>query len=555
MFNCQQMFAMPNRSVFRPTALHRLVVLALMSWPVAQAQNIDPGARMLGDMERARRAAEQSVPAPSAEAPAPQEIQDIEFSGRVVLQEIRFSPSELLSADQLRELANSVLNRSLSSADLKDFLQTIQKLYLAKGIEHAAPVLPPQDLKSGVLQVPLVEGRLGKIRTAEGLDLDLDRLSAWWRQTSGQIIRSNTLQEDLSMLNAASEMNLQGQLVAGSEFAQSDWLLSLTEGGRSTRWAQMEWAEGEQTGRTGRQLVAGLKVAPLGRLGQRLDVTAVASPSAQTVSLNLSWPLSARGWRLNTGLSRSQSEGTVASSTAGAPDLALQGRSGSTQIELGHWFDTQVLDSLRASAQLAQWTSHSQTMDQVLTDRKIQRLNAALAGDWRTHVGEVPQALSLNWRTGWTVGKSSSGDYSFVDAGLSGNWVLHAPSGWQARFNAVLRARAKQAPDAMDVWQIGGPSTVRGFAQGSAYGQSGHAVQVSLVKPWLLGEQGGELMLMADQGSARNASGVKVLASSGLGATWRVGKQQSLEVQYTRQGRGESGPNSERLLLRLSLVF
>lgn len=555
MFNCQQMFAMPNRSVFHPTALHRLVVLALMSWPVAQAQNIDPGARMLGDMERARRAAEQSVPAPSAEAPAPQEIQDIEFSGRVVLQEIRFSPSELLSADQLRELANSVLNRSLSSADLKDFLQTIQKLYLAKGIEHAAPVLPPQDLKSGVLQVLLVEGRLGKIRTAEGLDLDLDRLSAWWRQTSGQIIRSNTLQEDLSMLNAASEMNLQGQLVAGSEFAQSDWLLSLPEGGRSTRWAQMEWAEGEQTGRTGRQLVAGLKVAPLGRLGQRLDVTAVASPSAQTVSLNLSWPLSARGWRLNTGLSRSQSEGTVASSTAGAPDLALQGRSGSTQIELGHWFDTQVLDSLRASAQLAQWTSHSQTMDQVLTDRKIQRLNAALAGDWRTHVGEVPQALSLNWRTGWTVGKSSSGDYSFVDAGLSGNWVLHAPSGWQARFNAVLRARAKQAPDAMDVWQIGGPSTVRGFAQGSAYGQSGHAVQVSLVKPWLLGEQGGELMLMADQGSARNASGVKVLASSGLGATWRVGKQQSLEAQYTRQGRGESGPNSERLLLRLSLVF
>ena len=549
------MCAMSSRVQFRRQCLPHLIALAMLGWPLAQAQNMDPGARMLGDLERARRAAEQNTPAPTPEALAPQSLQDIEFSGRVRLREVQFSPSELLSADTLRELANSVLDRELSSSDLKGFLQTIQKLYLAMGVEHAAPVLPAQDLKTGVLRVLLVEGRLGQVKTHEGLNIDMTRLRGWWRHAPGQVIRSSTLTEDLAVFNAATELNLQGQLVAGGEFGQSDWLLSMPEGGRWTRWAQMDWTEAERDGHTGRQLMAGLKLAPAGRWGQRLDTSLIASPSAQTLSMGLSLPLAARGWRLNTGLSRSQSRSSVPSSTPGAPDLNLEGRSGTEQIELGYWLEPVGWDLLRVTAQLARWTSRSQVASQVLSDRRIQRLNLALGGEWRTHVGDVPQALNLSWRTSWTHGHSASGEYRFLDGNLSGQWLLHAASGLTARVNAAVRVRNNSTPDAMDVWMIGGPATVRGFALGSASGQSGHAVQLSLVRPWSLGEQSGELMLLADQGSARGASGAKVLGSSGVGMTWRMAKQQSLEMQYTHQGRGSAGTNLERLVMRLNLAF
>ena len=129
--------------------------------------------------------------------------------------------ARLLSADTLRELANSVLDRELSSSDLKGFLQTIQKLYLAMGVEHAAPMLPAQDLKTGVLRVLLVEGRLGQVKTDEGLDIDMTRLRGWWRHAPGQVIRSSTLTEDLAVFNAATELNLQGQLVAGGNLAKA----------------------------------------------------------------------------------------------------------------------------------------------------------------------------------------------------------------------------------------------------------------------------------------------------------------------------------------------
>lgn len=215
------MCAMSSRVQFRRQCLPHLIALALLGWPLAQAQNMDPGARMLGDLERARRAAEQNTPAPTPEALAPQSLQDIEFSGRVRLREVQFSPSELLSADTLRELANSVLDRELSSSDLKGFLQTIQKLYLAMGVEHAAPVLPAQDLKTGVLRVLLVEGRLGQVKTHEGLNIDMTRLRGWWRHAPGQVIRSSTLTEDLAVFNAATELNLQGQLVAGGNLAKA----------------------------------------------------------------------------------------------------------------------------------------------------------------------------------------------------------------------------------------------------------------------------------------------------------------------------------------------
>lgn len=62
-------------------------------------------------------------------------------------------------------------------------------------------------------------------------------------------------------------------------------------------------------------------------------------------------------------------------------------------------------------------------------------------------------------------------------------------------------------------------------------------------------------MLLTDQGSARIGSDAKVLSSSGVGMSWRIARQQSLEAQYTRQGRGHAGVNIERLLLRLNLAF
>ena len=555
MFNCQQMFSMPAQLHISQKYLPRLIAVSLLSWPLAQAQGIDPGARMLGDLERARRAAEQNAPLTAPPTLEAEPLQELDFTGRVQFREIQFTPSELLSADTLRELANSVLDRDLTSNDLKGFLQSIQKRYLAMGVEHAAPLLPPQDLKSGVLRILLVEGRLGQIRASEGLDIDLDRLRAWWRQAPGQVIRSTALLEDLAVLNAATELNLQGQLVAGSEFAQSDWLLSMPEGGRWSRWAQMDWTEGERNGHTGRQLMAGLKLAPAGRWAQRLDTTIIASPSAQTLSMNLGWPLSARGWRLSTGLSRSQSSSSVPSSTASAPDLKVEGRSGTEQIDLGYWFEPMGWDLLRGTAQLARWTSRSTSADQVISDRHVQRLNLALTGDWRTHVGDVPQAVNLNWRTSWTLGQGTSGAYSFVEANMSGNWLLNPANGLQARVNATVRLRNTRTPDAMDGWLIGGPASVRGFALGSAAGHSGHAVQLSLVRPWQLAEQGGEWMLLTDQGSARIGSDAKVLSSSGVGMSWRIARQQSLEAQYTRQGRGHAGVNIERLLLRLNLAF
>lgn len=81
-----------------------------------------------------------------------------------MVREIRFTPSELLSPEELAAIANEFQGRELSLADLQQVAARVNELYREKGIVTAQAVIPPQDVSTGIVTVRLVEGRLGKIR-------------------------------------------------------------------------------------------------------------------------------------------------------------------------------------------------------------------------------------------------------------------------------------------------------------------------------------------------------------------------------------------------------
>ena len=155
---------------------------------------IDPASRLQDDLRRAERAMPPMAPAPQAELaqPVPSPEGPV-LQGTIFLKEVLFSPSQLLTPEQLGDVVKPYLGRDVGSDDLNALLRDIQALYLAQGVQSAVPVVPPQDLQTGVVKVILVEGTLGQVKFAGGSKADPAWLAKWFNFEPGQVIRPEPL--------------------------------------------------------------------------------------------------------------------------------------------------------------------------------------------------------------------------------------------------------------------------------------------------------------------------------------------------------------------------
>ena len=544
------------RPLPKATCLQQLITAALIGSPLmlqAQSLTVDPGARLQDDLRRADRMAPPLPPSPSIAAPAaPSALQNLNLQGRVVLNEIQFSPSVLLQESELRALAEAYIQRELTSNDLNQLLAGVQKLYLDKGIETAVPVVPPQDIQQGSLRILLVEGKLGQLRALPGSRLNPQWFQSWFRLKSGDIIRHQQFEEDLALLNASSDARLEGVLVPGDDFGLSDYQLGSDETNASQRWALFEWPQAGSGANEGANLMLGYRLVPAGPWAARVDATAIQTPVATTFSLTGGLPLPQRGWRLGASLSGTQSRSSVASTTAGSPNLIIKGQSQSAGMDLSRLTALSNGQFLRLQASLSRMSTQSTSDGQVLSDRTIDRFSLAASTDWSMDSESLPQAFQASLRSSVTAGQGPAGSYGFADFGVNGSWRLGNGQSPILRVNYQMRILPDHTPDAIDTWLAGGASTVRGFSLGALAGVKGRNLQLSLHQPLPTQVTPIELMVFADQAHAQTANGMSHgIASVGMGLQAKLNARWSVDVVSSRQVSGATGDRS-RLLLRLN---
>lgn len=212
-----------------------LVMLALAAAP-ALAQVLSPGAlqqlrieeeerrRQLERLEQ-QRAAEPKIEPPAAPAAPQVEPAPVRF----LVREIRFSPSAIFSEAELREFANAYEGRELKLADLQQLTAEINAAYKKRGIVTAQAVIPPQNVSSGVVQIRLVEGRVGSIllkgNTSTASGYITDRIT----QQPGDLVSLPALEQDLIRFNRTNDVRLKAQLAPGAYFSTTDLLLDVDE--------------------------------------------------------------------------------------------------------------------------------------------------------------------------------------------------------------------------------------------------------------------------------------------------------------------------------------
>jgi len=195
---------------------------------ILQQQQIDEQRR------RQEREREQLMRKPAAEPikreeAAPQAPAAGAEAIRFLVREIRFTPSEILKPEELEAIAREFRGRELSLADLQGLAARVNALYKAKGVVTAQATIPPQDVSGGIVQVRLVEGRVGKIDVKGNETTREGYVASRLALKPAELVDLERLEGAIVRYNRTNDTQVKAELKPGSEFGTTDLYVTLTE--------------------------------------------------------------------------------------------------------------------------------------------------------------------------------------------------------------------------------------------------------------------------------------------------------------------------------------
>ena len=153
---------MRNRTPLQTTTTGALVAAALLVMG-ARAHAAEPATSQLTQLTPTQapcdscgrpvaQAASQSLPI----APAP-------ATNSFRLNDLRLNGAEALPAEDLKAVTQPYIGRDVTLGDLEALAQAITAQYRARGYFLATAIVPVQTVQGGVVEISVIEGRLGKV--------------------------------------------------------------------------------------------------------------------------------------------------------------------------------------------------------------------------------------------------------------------------------------------------------------------------------------------------------------------------------------------------------
>ena len=172
--------------------------------------------------EREKGPVDDSAVAPGKDGDAKSASNPTFFCRRIV-----FDPSQVFQPGWLAELAAPYQGREITLRELKGMVSQINNVYRQKGLATARAMLPAQEVVDGVLRVALIEGKVSQVRVQGNrytrTSMILRSLPSVSR--TGQLLEVNELEQDLIRYNKLYNNNLRVELKPGAALAETDVLV------------------------------------------------------------------------------------------------------------------------------------------------------------------------------------------------------------------------------------------------------------------------------------------------------------------------------------------
>lgn len=242
---------------------------------------------------------------PGGACPAPNTPADNDV--RVELKRIVFKGASAVPESELQALVSDAIGRSVSFGELRAIADRVTARYHDHGYLLAQAVLPVQEVVDGVVEISVVEGRIGRVLLE--VDPSAPISEARVRRIlhalqEGQPLNGPDYERAMLLLADLPGLRVQSTLEAGVAAGTSDLTVQVAPGDRLLGSVE---ADNYGSREVGRERIGGTVrwASPL-RLGDNLDVRALVSSDEGTLFGRIAYelPLGGNGMRIGGGVSR-----------------------------------------------------------------------------------------------------------------------------------------------------------------------------------------------------------------------------------------------------------
>jgi len=530
-----------------------LLLACALTMPALNAQTlpptVDPEA-LRGLLERDRerleeeRRLERERPDAIDEPPSPEVPARADPGPEFALRGVSFSASDFLSTEELATLAEPYVGQQVRFAELDQLVADVNAVYQRRGLFTARAVLPPQRIVDGVVSILLVEGRLGSLDIAGNAYTRDEFIRRRLPVVAGEVLDGPVLRDALDRFNADSELGLRASLRPGAEFGETDVLIQVAEPPRHAWAVFLDNAGVESTGEYrlgGQWSVSGLRGA-----SDQLAAHLLLSEGAVSTRVDYATMLAATGGILQAG----GYANWIRIVDGPFEALGIRGDSYGTELAYSHPLAWRPAWDVHGLSRLAYVSSTSEIDGEDIADNTVQRLSLGLRGRFRggSYAGSVNQRV-IRVESSNILDESEG--HTYYAGGLFWSQrprnlpiILLASGGWQFTSEEFLPSS--------DLFQIGGPGSVRGYPQGVLAGVKGYYLNVEtqwrrlgVLTPYVFLDHGRVL------GQGPEQEGI---TGFGVGASyqWPQGVRAEASVGHALD---EVVPDLDRVRLDLRLVY
>ena len=468
------------------------IVVAVLSFASAALGQVRPDAGQI--LEQTREPLRLPPPPDDVRprVPEPRPALPVSPTLKVRVAEFKFSGNTLFSDEQLAEVVQEFIGKELDFEGLTDAATKVRAYHRERGYFLAQAYLPQQAIRNGVIEIAVIEGRVGIVelqrrpgtRLAEWLLAGiLDR-----HLKSGDIITETGLEKPLLLINDLPTAAVTSEIRPSNTIGAADVRVNVAEGvGLLNGFIDFDNQGSRFTGAY--RLGANLNVNNPLSIGDQVQLRAFATDEDMTFGrLAYLVPVGYYGTRLGASVTKfnyklgeefaslqASGDGLVKSVYAFHP---LYRTRNTNLIGQFAYEDKRLFDRIEDPVQPSQ------------VDRFIDSLKAGVVGDFRDRfLGGGLNAFAVTYTHGDlkiapteqliadqdpTTGAKTAGtfrkwnyDFKRLNRLTDNASVLIAWSGQQASKNLASAERMS----------LGGPNGVRAYPVGEASGDSGNLVQ------------------------------------------------------------------------------
>lgn len=529
---------LPARYVVLPS------LLALFSGSVSAQTPPDAGSLL----RREESTRPPVLPSQPLSAPVIEAMPKAAESIKVVVKGFRILHASLIPESELTPLLEKYIGREVSFGELRQAAAKIGEYYRSKGY-LARAYLPRQEVKDGIVEIVVLEGRLGGLRIEPAHRATEALVRPYFDAKLGEALRLNALEHALLLINDIPGVSAVSYLEPGDHDGESIAVVRVEDRPVLVGQVQADNSGSKSTGRE--RLIANASLNDRFGFGDQFAAFGTHSVGNDYANFSASLPIGASGLRaglqasalhyqLGNGFAALDASGSATTwgLTASYPFIRTPAAnlSGSTSWDAKHF----VNRALGAETSNKTTRPFSLGLSGNILDTKGGGGNTS--GGMTLTNGQLDLAGSSGDLASDQLGPQRNGTYRKLAWSVSrlqrlpGNWSLWASATGQS---------ASRNLDSSEKFALGGPTGVRAYAISEASGDEG----------WLVNLEARYAFNSAWQATAFVDSGEATLNRSPW-AGWNAGNP-GLPNRYRLSGAGVSlawnGPSN--LTLRTTAAW